>query len=437
MTDPLNCGACDHVCPTALHAEPFCSAGTCALGCAPGFAACDGDPSGGGCTVDTNSDTANCGACGHVCPVDASGMSGCYAGKCGVACMPGVGDCDGDPSNGCESDLSSDAKNCGSCGTACNGSCIASACQCAGVSATAKRVPLDMYVMLDRSGSMNDAVNGGMTRWQIVTGALTQFFGSATAANNSVALQYFPQFGPAGTSCDSTYYYTPSVAMGLLPGTANAQLDALSASIAATSPAGGTPTNVALKSAVDYAADWKTAYPSHTVVVILSTDGEPGDGCSATIDNSAAAAAAGLGKGIPTYVIGVGSNLANLDQIASQGGTGSAFLVNDGNASAFIDALEQIKSKALACEYALPPPPAGGMLDPHKVNVQYTPGTGTADIVKNAADLSACDPTAGGWYYDSLLAPTKVTLCPATCTAVTNDSNATIDIILGCDTQKI
>jgi hypothetical protein len=36
-----------------------------------------------------------------------------------LECEPGRGDCDGDPSNGCEVDLRSDELHCGICGDAC------------------------------------------------------------------------------------------------------------------------------------------------------------------------------------------------------------------------------------------------------------------------------------------------------------------------------
>jgi hypothetical protein len=39
-----------------------------------------------------------------------------------LVCPTGRGDCDGDPSNGCETDLSADASNCRACGHACSGS---------------------------------------------------------------------------------------------------------------------------------------------------------------------------------------------------------------------------------------------------------------------------------------------------------------------------
>src|SRR5690606_34181073 len=56
----------------------------------------------------------------------------CVSGSCGIGtCEPGFFDCDLDPTNGCESEVNSDAANCGGCGLACgsgqaceNGACI-------------------------------------------------------------------------------------------------------------------------------------------------------------------------------------------------------------------------------------------------------------------------------------------------------------------------
>ncbi|PJB37498.1 MAG: hypothetical protein CO108_20965 [Deltaproteobacteria bacterium CG_4_9_14_3_um_filter_63_12] len=81
-----NCGACGQDCgPSAV-----CSNGECKNGCEAGLSACAGS-----CT-ELRIDAANCGACGTAC---AAGMN-CAIGVCG--CAPGLGDCDGDPANGCE-----------------------------------------------------------------------------------------------------------------------------------------------------------------------------------------------------------------------------------------------------------------------------------------------------------------------------------------------
>ena len=64
---------------------------------------------------DLSSDPANCGACGVVCTAENAAPS-CEAGECGlVACLDGFADCNEDPADGCESDLS-DTSLCGVCG---------------------------------------------------------------------------------------------------------------------------------------------------------------------------------------------------------------------------------------------------------------------------------------------------------------------------------
>jgi len=73
---------------------------------------------------DLTEDLANCGVCGRVC----SGLGGtpsCEARLCRVVCDDDRADCDGDPSNGCETDLSRPA----TCGT-CLRSCTSSAPRC-------------------------------------------------------------------------------------------------------------------------------------------------------------------------------------------------------------------------------------------------------------------------------------------------------------------
>ena len=439
-SDATHCGSCATACPTAMNATPSCAGGKCEISCQAGYAACDGKVQ-NGCKVAIANDPTNCGVCAHVCPMGAHGKPACAAGSCSFSCEAGFQDCDLDPGNGCEAQPQVDPNNCGVCGKSCVGACVMGACQCAGTSAAAKPISLDIFVMLDKSGSMDDIVSAGMSRWQTVTGALGTFFMSAQ--NVSAGLQYFPLFDPKGTSCDVGYYYNPAVPIGPLPGAGSAQLNALLGSMAATKPLGGTPTNVALQAALKYAADYKAAFKKDKVVVVLATDGQPGDGgngsqgCFADLNNSAAAAMAGFNgtPSIPTYVIGVGSAVTNLDAIAAAGGTSKAFVVNDGMPDAFLAALKAIQSSSIGCEYSIPPSPQGGMIDLTKVNVQYTPGGGAAKTEKNVANKAAC---AGGdgWYYDDPAKPTKIELCPGTCATVQADASAKIDVVLGCDTKK-
>ena len=116
--DPGHCGACGNAC-SGNNAVPSCNAGACALTCNPGFGDCDGIEA-NGCETDTQTSLGDCGACGNVC-VSFNGTGSCHAGACTLACMPGFGDCDGNPHNGCETDTQTSPANCGACGNACNG----------------------------------------------------------------------------------------------------------------------------------------------------------------------------------------------------------------------------------------------------------------------------------------------------------------------------
>lgn len=66
---------------------------------------------------------------------------------------------------------------------------------CAGSTVKGELIPLDMYIMLDKSGSMLDqtGANGnGPTKWDAVTTALKSFFADPGSAGLGVGIQFFP-----------------------------------------------------------------------------------------------------------------------------------------------------------------------------------------------------------------------------------------------------
>src|SRR3954469_982579 len=54
-----------------------------------------------------------------------------------------------------------------------------------------QRVPIDMYFLVDSSGSMNDTVSGG-TKWEVVSSALVGFLEDPRSADTGVGIGYFP-----------------------------------------------------------------------------------------------------------------------------------------------------------------------------------------------------------------------------------------------------
>jgi hypothetical protein len=131
-TDPKNCGGCGMPCSNN-HGTPSCAGGVCAIACDAGFKDCDGDVT-NGCEVDTTSNVNNCNTCGNICPPQ-GGTPACVNSACTVSmCAAGKGDCDGNSGNGCETNLTNDPQNCGGCGLPCTpqnatGACSASACR--------------------------------------------------------------------------------------------------------------------------------------------------------------------------------------------------------------------------------------------------------------------------------------------------------------------
>ncbi len=241
-------------------------------------------------------------------------------------------------------------------------------------------------------------------------------------------------------SCESADYAKAAVAIDALPGVA----PALAAALAAKRPEGSTPTSAALTGAVDHAKAFAAANATHTVAVVLVTDGLPSV-CDQDIGNIAGIAAGALASAkVRTYVVGIfaadqqSTAKTNLDQIANGGGTGQAFIVSVGSKTEqeLLDALNSIRKSALPCEYNVPKP-ASGIPDYGKVNVQHTTPTGNQSVFGYSKTAAACDPQGGGWYYDvdpeGGAAPTKIVLCPASCSAV-KSAGGQVDVVLGCQT---
>ncbi len=136
LSDAGNCGGCGVVCAAEASSTVACSAGSCEYACRSGAGDCNSDlgSGGDGCETDVTSDASNCGACGATCSL-ANASELCMASTCRVmTCDAGYGNCDSSEMNGCETDVTIDVANCGSCGNACPAednaapSCGASAC---------------------------------------------------------------------------------------------------------------------------------------------------------------------------------------------------------------------------------------------------------------------------------------------------------------------
>jgi Mg-chelatase subunit ChlD len=307
---------------------------------------------------------------------------------------------------------------------------------CATSTANAEQLPLHMVVVLDKSGSMCEYTagttprdcNNASSKWQQVTKALDSFFKSAQSKGITVSLIAFPV---NNNMCTGSTYQAPIAADVALPDTAGK----LAQTIAGLSGDGSTPTTAALAGSIEYAKTVNTKLAGKgKVAVVMATDGLP-QGCSGDSISSASTIAANAKATVPTYVIGVGNLLNDLNALASAGGTTQAHIVSTSNQTAvgndFATALSQIRGQTLACEYALPQAPAGQTLDFQKVNVQYSGGGAAAQTLKYSEGCASPD----GWRYDNAQAPTKILLCQSACDKAKADATAKIDLVLGCQTN--
>jgi hypothetical protein len=136
--------------------------------------------------------------------------------------------------------------------------------------------------------------------------------------------------------------------------------------------------------------------------VISSTGGVSGDICNCSLGNPACA---------PTFQ-------AVFDQLAEQ--------IIDG-------------SEPIPCQWQIPQPPMGEMLDPDFVNVEFIDiDAGMAEPIYHVDDAGACDPVIGGWYYDDNDTPANIILCPVSCEDVSAAGEGSeVNLLFGCATENV
>ena len=328
-------------------------------------------------------------------------------------------------------------------------------------------VPSVFYLMLDSSGSMVsdpftlaglveavlDLFGLGQrppqpTKWDYTLDGLNTFLNDPASAGLELGLGYFPD----GGLCDGSGYDVPSVPLGVLPEHA----PVLGASLMARQPAGNTPLEGALRGITNYCLQYNAEHPAASCVAVLITDGAADECDARSAADLAAIAASARAGGVITYAAGMqGADFAVLDAIGEAGG-GDCDPEQPGfacdltaNRQALVAALDSIRDRTrtqlrierhtevqrqvLPCEWRLPAAPSGATLDPARVNVRLSLGSRAETALSKVAGATSCG-DGGGWYYDDPLAPAHILACPASCDALRAESDAGVELLLGCKT---
>lgn len=91
-----------------------------------------------------------------------------------------------------------------------------------------------------------------------------------------------------------------------------------------------------------------------------------------------------------------------------------------------------VQTSTLACDFPIPAAPAGSTLDLNNVAIQYTPGTGATPIQFGQA------PAATGCQADAFyIANDRLNLCPEACSTIRSDPSASVTVLFTCESQLI
>ncbi|HWA78045.1 MAG TPA: vWA domain-containing protein [Polyangiaceae bacterium] len=257
-------------------------------------------------------------------------------------------------------------------------------------------VPSVLEFLIDSSQSMKAELAPGITRWNAIRAAVGENL-LELEERSLAGLLFYPsvQLSAGAHAGDSWCFLRYEAApIGPLDGLQQKRmLDAL----AAKEPLGATPTHDAYR----YALSRLEIAPRGPRRLVLLTDGAPtyGLGCTGTgdmpvdIEPLVAEVAAASDRNIDTFVLGLGTteNGPWMSRLARAGGTARPGC-SDGGApychyqvsdsadpnAALGEALTEIRTRSVSCEYQLPSPAYGSLLASDKASLVFQPGTGDA-----------------------------------------------------------
>ena len=334
----------------------------------------------------------------------------------------------------------------------CNGECLSGFCGCSGVAHEREigSSPLDIYLVLDRTGSMGTDcayVEGDApvsSKACVATYALADYLIDVSpAVDTSLAFNVMS----LSNDCSGESYDPALIAQTSLPVASDS---ALVQRISDEDFSGGHGTRIegALNGIVHYTTDNQT--DGREMIGVLITDGDATQ-CDTNNSRLAGIIADHLtNTGLRTFIIGMeGASEAKLEELAIAGGAdphsdfcGSLtppchyWNVGDGSGDVLASALQAISQQAvpLPCEIDVTglTAPVGEVLDYGRVNVTLTQGE-TVTTIPQVGNAGACPFDQPAWYYDVPDAPTKIHLCANACDTVSAAGDgAELNVVAGC-----
>ena len=354
-------------------------------------------------------------------------------------CMPGSPVCDGDRATTCNAEgsgASPGGTDCSATGEVCfNGACQA----CAPIMAPAVPLPLDMYIMVDGTGSMTtgggDCDIGGTSgsRWCAQINGVYNYLAQPSSQGTGVATKIWND-----NSCNA--FTGPDVTLQALP----APLTAIEMSFNAGNPTGSSSIEPAVNELIAYTGANETV--ARTMVGVLIADGVF-DSCTLNMAGLASALSTHrMTTGIPTYVLSMITDTldeADVETIAAAGGApphGASCSSHGTPPCHYYDAGEQpapatiqarlatIASTAEKCRYEFPSGASAASLQ-----VTSTPGGGgPPQVLTRVSGPGACS-GAGEYFFNNAASPVGIFLCPSACAMTHVDPPATIETVQQCN----